>query len=121
MKKTVYCVENEKNVHSFYLTVGHEEYYLFSQAYRVSVNEYFGGNGVPLSDALDFSHSRGDTALMRTVNKLFSYIRYIENEYQISVLDKTVIKTAKTSKKVPDRRRQARARLLDETRFPYAD
>ena len=37
MKTTIYCRPTAKGVHSFYLMVGTEEFFLFSQAYRKGV------------------------------------------------------------------------------------
>ena len=68
---------------------------MFSQKYRRGVKQYF-HNKVTLNDALDISRSRRDTALIRTKAKLLMYIKYIEKEYGIVILDNTLKKIAKT-------------------------
>jgi hypothetical protein len=88
MKTIIYCKPTEKGMHSFYLINGDEEYYLFSQAYRRSVANYY-GRGVLFDNAIKYSKAHNDSAITRTMTKLPMYIRYIEKEYGIYVLDKT--------------------------------
>lgn len=68
MSSVVYCKPIAKGIHAFYLNVGETTYYLFSQNYRRGVNKYF-SNGVRLDKAVCFSSAKGDTALMRTMEK----------------------------------------------------
>ena len=95
MSSVVYCKPIAKGIHAFYLNVGETTYYLFSQNYRRGVNKYF-SNGVRLDKAVCFSSAKGDTALMRTMEKIPMYIRYIERTYDVVVLRKTAKK--KTSR-----------------------
>ena len=88
MKTIIYCEPTQKGVHSFYLVVDGEEYYLFSQNYRKGVQEYF-SKGVSLDDSTNYSKARKDHALMRTMTKLPAYVRYIEKEYEIAVYEQT--------------------------------
>lgn len=88
MKATVYCEPTERGVHSFFLVTDSTEYYLFSQSYRKGVQNYY-GRGVRLEEATDFSRTHHDNAIMRTMSKLPMYIRYIEKEYDVEILEKT--------------------------------
>lgn len=68
-----------------------EYFFVFAKIYK-GVKRYF-HNRVHLSEALDFSNSHKDTAMIRTKRKLPMYIEYIEKEYEITVLNKTVKKS----------------------------
>jgi len=81
----IYCKPTAKGVHSFYLVDGQNEYYLFSQAYRKGVAAYY-RDGVLIDKATQHSKARGDTAVLRTMDKLPVYIRYLEKEQGIKVL-----------------------------------
>ena len=89
MKSTVYCLPTDKGIHTFYLITEGQKYYLFRQNYRKGVNEYF-RDGVTIDRALDFSKSRHDEAIVRTMQKLPMYIKYIEKLYGLEVLRETV-------------------------------
>ena len=91
MKTRIFCKTTSKGVQSFYLQCNDGTFFLFCQNYRRGVKEYF-SCGVTLSDALDFSHGGTNSAIKKTKEKLPSYIRYIEREYDISVLEKTIKK-----------------------------
>lgn len=88
MKTTIYCKPTERGVHSFYLINSGREYFLFSQKYKKGVHNYY-ANGVLLDDSINFSKSKKDTAIMRTMSKLPMYISYIEQEYGLEILKKT--------------------------------
>ena len=94
MRCTIICRPTDTGMHSFYLTTGNASYFLFSQHFRCGVNRYF-SDGVRLDEAMDFSRAKGDSAIIRTMEKLPSHIRYIEREYDIRVLDKTIKKAKK--------------------------
>ena len=98
MATTIYCTPTAKGVHSFYIEAGGETHFLFSQDYRRGVNEYF-RDGVRLDDALNFSRAKGDNAIKRTMEKLPSYIKYIEREYDLEILRKTAKKNAKHNRR----------------------
>ena len=89
MTTKVYCKTTQKGLHSFYLFTEGDEYFLFSQKYRKGVQNYFGKGGVYLDQARNFAKSNRDTAIVKTMNKLPVYIRYIEKEYDIAVLNQT--------------------------------
>lgn len=88
MKPYIYCNTTAKGVQTFYVNVDGESHILFSQAFRHGVKNYF-AKPVSIDRALDFSSARGDGAILRTMEKLPSYIRYVEREYDIEVLRKT--------------------------------
>ncbi len=89
MRTIIYCKPTEKGIHSFYLNNGQNEvFYLFSQAYRKSVEEYY-GKGVSIDDAIRYSKAHKDSSITRTMTKIPIYIRYVENEYGVAILNKT--------------------------------
>ena len=88
MKTTIYCKPTDKGVHSFYLIVGANEFFLFSQAYRKGVDEYY-GRGVRIEESMKYSKAHNDSAITRTMDKIPMYVRYIEKEYDIEVFEKT--------------------------------
>jgi hypothetical protein len=98
MVTTIYCTPTAKGVHSFYIEASGETHFVFSQAYRPGVNEYF-RDGVRLDDALNFSRAKGDNAIKRTMEKLPSYIKYIEREYDLEILHRTAKKNAKHNRR----------------------
>ena len=89
----VYCLTTDKGTQTFYLDADGETHYLFSQDYRHGVKDYY-GRGVSIDAAIDYSRARNDTAIIRTMRKLPSYIRYIEKEYGITVLRRTARRAA---------------------------
>ena len=99
MKTNIYCLTTDKGIQSFYLEAQGETHYLFSQSFRRGVKEYF-GQGVHLDAAMDFSRARHDDAIVRTMKKLPSYIKYIEKEYGIEVLRQTARKNAYSKRRV---------------------
>lgn len=88
MRTTIYCTEAAGDTTSFYLAYGNNVYYLFSQERRKNVEQYFLG-GVWLEAATDFAKAHRDTALIRTMDKIPVYIRGVEKEYGIEILEKT--------------------------------
>ena len=88
MKTTIYCKPTDKGVHSFYLIMGSDEFYLFSQSYRKGVEEYY-GRGVRIDEAIKYSRAHRDSAIIRTMDKIPMYVKYVEREYDIRVLDST--------------------------------
>ena len=89
MTTKISCKTTAKGIQSFYLECNDGKFFLFSQNYRKGVKEYYGPTGIALKVALDVSRSKGDTAVIRTMRKLIPYIKYVEKEYDIVVLDKT--------------------------------
>lgn len=88
MKTTIYCKPTAQGIHSFYLLTDAGEYFLFSQNYRKGVQSYF-GKGVRLDQARNYAKTNRDTAIIKTMNKLPAYIKYVEKEYGICILEQT--------------------------------
>lgn len=88
MKTKIYCKPSARGIHSFYLVFNGAEYYLFSQNYRKGVHRYFSG-GVSLQDAMDYSKTKNDHAIINTMSKIPMYVKYIEKEYELAVFEKT--------------------------------
>ena len=88
MKPLIYCKTTAKATQSFYLLADGKEYFLFNQKYRVSNKEHF-RRGINLDSLGDFSNVRSNS-VRRVLDKLPNYIRYVEKEYEIKVLDKTL-------------------------------
>lgn len=117
MAAKVYC-RKVKSLHTFYLVTDEGEFFLFNQAYRKGVHEYF-SHGVHLDKALDHSKSRTDNALAKTKDKLPMYIKYVEKEYGISILNRA--KSRKGHKKARDRFIEANMHLVVSYCKPYID
>ncbi len=98
MKTTIYCKPTDKGIHSFYLTTGNEEIFLFSQAYRKGVAKFF-GQGVRLEDSFNYKKAHFDTAVIKTMDKLPMYLKYVEEESGIEILGKTKRKNSKHKSK----------------------
>ena len=88
MVERITCKLSKTGNHDFYLRTSRNTYFLFSQKYRKSVHLFY-SDGVWLNEALDFGKSRRDHAIVHTMRKLPIYIRYIEKENGISVLNRT--------------------------------
>ena len=102
MKTTIYCLYKKFGTHTFYLTAEGKEYFLFCQTYHRGVGNYF-GNGVPLDEAIDHTKARNDHALQKTMTKMPAYIRYLEREYDIEVLEKTKKRNIRYREPIPMR------------------
>lgn len=85
MQPKIYCKETRRGVLEFYLANDNVTYYLFSQKFKVALLSYF-ENGVYLDKALDYSRCYNNFALVNVKKKLIKYIRYIEKEYDTSIL-----------------------------------
>lgn len=83
------CVLNNSKL-DFFLTYNNVEYWLFTGKLRKGVLNFY-EKGVDLNKALDFSKSHNDTAIIKTMEKLPLYIRYIEREENIQIFDKTKV------------------------------
>jgi hypothetical protein len=92
MKTFIYCKPTAQGLHTFYLVIDNCEYFLFNQSYRKGVQNYF-GKGVRLEQSRKYSKTNNDAAIIKTMNKLPMYIKYIEKEYDICVLEQTKKKT----------------------------
>lgn len=87
MQAKIFCKTVAKGKQSFYVTVEGRRYFLFTQDYRASNKEFF-QNGVGISEIGNYGNVHS-TAVKKTLDKLPSYIRYIEKEYGIAIYEKT--------------------------------
>lgn len=78
---------NNKQVLEFYAVKGESIYYLFTQRYYRSTYEYF-KNSVPITDALDHGRMHRNPAIVNAAGRLVPSIRYIEEYYGISLLER---------------------------------
>lgn len=99
----IYCVNNQKGKHTFYVNQNNKDYYLFSQKFKKSNKEVF-QNGVDINKLNDYA-SHYSTSVRKVVTKVKPYIHYIENEYGVNIYDKTELK-AKIQKLKKDYKRE---------------
>src|SRR5574344_1872992 len=97
MSNFIYSNTTDKGKQSFFLNNNGQEYYLFTQKFYRGVKNFFQNRQV-INEALKVSNAHGDTALIRTIEKIPMYIRYIEREYGLIVLEKTAKHKMKTRK-----------------------
>lgn len=97
MSAKIYCRTTDKGVQSFYLKVKGQTHFLFSQSFRLGVKAYF-RRELSLNKALDPSRAGRNHAILNTMEKLPAYIRYVEREYDLQVLRKTLRKSAARSR-----------------------
>lgn len=93
MQAMIYCKTESQGVHGFYVRVGGKDYFLFRQNYYRSNRDYF-KNGIDSTKITDFSKTRS-TSVKKTLEKLPTYIRYIEKEYDLQIYEKTKMKKQK--------------------------
>ena len=86
----IYC-EEKNGMHIFYLVIGTEKLFLFSQVFKVGVDLYF-RKGVSLNKGIRHGIGKTDRAIHRTIDKVKRHIRYIEKEYDLIILDQTRMK-----------------------------
>ena len=91
MANTIYCETTAKGIQSFFINANGETHFLFSQNFRRGVKDYF-ERGVRIDEAINFKRANGNSAIIHTMEKLPSYIRYVEREYGMEVLRKTARK-----------------------------
>lgn len=103
MKAKITCRTTEKGIQTFYVNVDGKQYFLFSQKYRRSVKEHF-WNGITINQINDYSNVTSHS-VKRTLDKLPSYIHYIEKEYDVAIYKKTKNKNERKKNK-PYKREQ---------------
>ena len=101
MKATVFCRTTAKGIQSFFVKANGKDYYLFQQAFRVSNKEYF-AKGVSV-DSLGKYDGVRSAAVRKTLDKLPSYIRYVEKECDLGIYEKDK-KEQRNKKKTPYKR-----------------
>lgn len=87
MKNYIYCTTTAKGEQTFYLMAQGTKYFLFVQAYRRSNKEVF-ERGISLFDLRKLKKNCS-YSVRHTAEKLPAYIRYVEQEYGISVMEMT--------------------------------
>lgn len=85
------CERTGNGMHNFYMEQDGIQYYLFTQKFKKGVDEFF-RNGVTLEKAQNRKKAKGDSAILRTMDKLPMYIRYAEKENGITALKRTAQK-----------------------------
>lgn len=93
MKNYIYCTTTAKGEQTFYLIAQGTKYFLFVQAYRRSNKEVF-EQGISLFDLRKLK-KHCSYSVRHTATKLPAFIRYIEQEYGVHVLEMTKRKQAK--------------------------
>jgi hypothetical protein len=87
MKNYIYCTTTAKGEQTFYLMAQGTKYFLFVQAYRRSNKEVF-EQGISLYDLRKLK-KHCSYSVRHTATKLPAYIRYVEQECGISVMEMT--------------------------------
>ena len=87
MKNYIYCTTTAKGEQTFYLMAQGTKYFLFVQAYRRSNKEVF-EQGISLYNLRKFK-KHCSYSVRHTAEKIPAHIRYIEQEYNISVMEMT--------------------------------
>ena len=87
MKNYIYCTTTAKGEQTFYLMVQGTKYFLFVQAYRRSNKEVF-EQGISLYDLRKLK-KHCSYSVRHTAAKLPAYIRYVEQECGIMVMEMT--------------------------------
>lgn len=86
MKAMIYCESDKKGTLKFYIRSNGEDYFLFTQTFRVSVARYY-RRGVTVDQALRLNQSKmRNHAMAKITEKLPSYLRYLEREYSVQLL-----------------------------------
>lgn len=91
MQTKIYCKEQKRGTLSFYLNHMGVDYFLFYQHFKSGTNDYY-KNGVSLDEAINYSRGQRNRAVFKTMDKIPMYIKYIEKENNIQVLNKTKAK-----------------------------
>lgn len=109
MKNYIYCTTTAKGEQTFYLMAQGTKYFLFVQAFRRSNKNIF-GHGVSLFDLRKLKKNCS-FSVRHTATKLPAYIRYVEQESGISVMEITKRKQTKTKNR--------KTRLADDCSFDW--
>jgi len=87
MRSYVYCITERKGEQTFYLNHFGQIYYMFTQAYRVSVRDHF-RKGYPIDQGYDYGSSHSE-AVRHTFDKIKKKIPLLERRWNICVLRRT--------------------------------
>ena len=91
MQTKIYCKEQKRGTLSFYLKYMGVDYFLFYQHFKSGTNDYY-KNGVSLDEAINYSRWQRNWAVFKTMGKIPMYIKYIDKETNIQILNKTKAK-----------------------------
>ena len=94
MKNYIYCTTTAKGEQTFYLMAQGTKYFLFVQNFRRSNKEVF-EQGINLYDLRKLK-KHCSYSVRHTIQKLPAYIRYVEQECGIIVMEMTKRKQSKT-------------------------
>ena len=83
----IYCTHEDYAFLNFYVKKDNEEYFLFKQGYRSTLEKYY-SKGVVIKDAINLSKAKFNEGLAHVMRKLPAYIKYIEKEHGISLMSK---------------------------------
>ncbi len=86
MDSIISCRINRQGNHNFYIEHNGKQYYLFTQEYHRGVNIYF-SSGVSLRRTLNIRTAK-DHCVQHTIEKLTPYIKYVEEENEIRILER---------------------------------
>lgn len=90
MDSIIICRVNRRGDHNFYIEHNGRQYYLFTQDYHRGVNVFF-SSGVSLKTAMygrgALKATHGDCCVAHTMKKLTPYIKYVEEENGIKILE----------------------------------
>lgn len=91
MKKSmIFCKDsNTFGILDFYLVNGNDTIYLFSQKFRHSIYKHY-HHGLLLDEALSYKKAHNDKAIMNVIKRLPAQINYIEKNYNIVVMNRSV-------------------------------
>lgn len=88
MHNQIFCKCNNKGFLDFYLRTNEQDLFMFSQKYKYGSREFF-EKGVSLEKALDTTNSHRNYAILLVMKKLPAYLRFLEKEHNIQLLEKT--------------------------------
>lgn len=89
----IYCTKQTNGKLNFYVEVKGKVLYLFTQSFHVDVHSYYSKRRT-LNEALDFSRGHYSRSMAKVMEKLPSYLRYVEQEEDLILLRKTAKKRA---------------------------
>lgn len=87
MQTIIFCETNANGCQDFYLKHGDKKYFLFEQSFRKTIKSFF-GNGVSLERGMKFANTTS-FAVRNVMSKLPIYIKYIEKEFGVAILEQT--------------------------------
>ena len=105
MQTTVFCKTTAKAKQTYYVSVEGKSYLLFEQDFRKSNKEFF-EKGVPVSEIGRYSNAHS-ASVRKTLDKLSTYLRYIEKEYDVAIFGQCKRNKNSLSKKGYSYKRQA--------------